>query len=87
VTGDDDGFRPEGFGAGIDNQTNSQQRPVVIVHVITMVVVTSSDGGYGQQGGGYGQQGGYRPLVITITAAAGDGENQAAFRLSSSLQQ
>src|SRR5574344_932791 len=73
-TGDDDGFRPEGFGAGLQSDS-SQQRPYRPRY--NNGGGYQQRGGYGQrpQGGGYGQQGGYRPRYNN-NGGEGDGENQ-----------
>lgn len=56
---DEAGFRPEGFGAGLQQPESSQSRPTYRPRN-----AYGQQGGYSQQRGGYGQQhqqGGYRP--------------------------
>ena len=58
---DEGGFRPEGFGAGLQSSNSSyQQRQGGYQPRQQGGYGQQRQGGYGQQRGGYGQQGGYR---------------------------
>ena len=58
---DEGGFRPEGFGAGLQSSNSGyQQRQGGYQPRQQGGYQPRQQGGYGQQRGGYGQQGGYR---------------------------
>ena len=78
-SGEDDGFRPEGFGAGLQSDS-SQQRQYRPRSNYGQQGGYQQRGGYNNGGGyqqrsGYGQQGGYRPRYNN-SGSEGDGENQ-----------